>query len=166
MVALSEARGTGIEAGAPVVQTSLWRDALHRYMRNKAAVAAAIAFVGMLAYVIIVPFVSPYDPNAVDFSQAYQSPSLHHLFGTDNFGRDLFVRAALGGRISIAIGFAGTIVLIVVGVLYGATSGFFGGWLDGIMMRFLDLLYGLPYLPFAIIVIAIFGNANIWTMTI
>jgi oligopeptide transport system permease protein len=166
LVAVDEQRAAGLEAGAPVAQTNLWRDALHRYMNNKAAVVAAFAFLAMLAYVTIVPFVSRYDPNAVDFSQAYQSPSLHHLFGTDNFGRDLFVRAALGGRISIAIGFAGTLVLLIVGVLYGAVSGFVGGWLDGAMMRFLDLLYGLPYLPFAIIVIAIFGEANIWTMTV
>jgi oligopeptide transport system permease protein len=166
LVAADEQRAAGIQAGAPVAQTNLWRDAFYRYTRNKAAVVAAFAFIAMLLYVTIVPFVSRYDPNAVDFSQAYQSPSLHHLFGTDNFGRDLFVRAALGGRISLAIGFAGTLVLLIVGVFYGAISGFVGGWLDGAMMRFLDLLYGLPYLPFAIIVIAIFGEANLWTMTI
>ena len=164
LVAADEQRAAGLEAGAPIAQTSLWRDALHRYMNNKAALIATFAFIAMLAYVTIVPFVSRYDPNAVDFSQAYESPSLHHLFGTDQFGRDLFVRAALGGRISIGIGFAGTLVLLIVGILYGAISGFVGGWLDGAMMRFLDLLYGLPYLPFAIIMIAIFGEANIWTM--
>ena len=76
------------------------------------------------------------------------------------------MRAALGGRISIGIGFVGTIVIMIVGVLYGAISGFVGGWLDDAMMRFLDMLYGLPYLPFAIIVIAIFGKVNIWTMTV
>jgi oligopeptide transport system permease protein len=120
----------------------------------------------MLAYVTIVPFVSRYDPNAVDFSQAYESPSLHHLFGTDNFGRDLFVRAALGGRISIAIGFAATFVILVIGLTYGSISGFVGGWLDNLMMRFLDALYGLPYLPFAIITLAIVGTVNPVTMVI
>jgi oligopeptide transport system permease protein len=125
-----------------------------------------VLFVILLLYVIIVPFASPYDPNAVNFNIAYLSPSLHHPFGTDEFGRDLFVRTALGGRISIGIGFAATFAILIVGVLYGAISGFVGGWLDNAMMRFLDALYGLPYLPFAIITLAIFGIVNFWTMVV
>ena len=108
----------------------------------------------------------PYDPNAVDFSIAYEPPSLQHLFGTDQFGRDLFLRTALGGRISIGIGFAATFAIMVIGILYGAISGFVGGLLDNAMMRFLDALYGLPYLPFAIITLAIFGTVNFWTMVV
>ena len=125
-----------------------------------------VLFAVLLLYVVIVPFVSPYDPNAVDFSLAYQKPNIHHFFGTDEFGRDLFVRTALGGRISIGIGFAGTLVIMVVGILYGSISGFVGGWVDNAMMRFLDALYGLPYLPFAIITLAIFGTVNFWTMVV
>jgi len=120
----------------------------------------------LLLYVVIAPLASPYDPNNVDFSLAYQNPSLHHPFGTDEFGRDLFVRVALGGRISIGIGFAATFALMIVGILYGAISGFVGGWLDNALMRFLDALYGLPYLPFAIITLAIFGVVNFWTMVV
>jgi oligopeptide transport system permease protein len=107
-----------------------------------------------------------YDPNAVNFNIAYTMPNLHHPFGTDEFGRDLFVRTALGGRISIGIGFVGTFAIMIVGILYGSISGFVGGWLDNAMMRFLDALYGLPYLPFAIITLAIFGVVNFWTMVI
>ncbi len=153
-------------AGAPIRQSSLWRDAWRRYIRNKGALAAGVVFLAMLLYAIVVPFVSPYDPNEVDFSQAYQTPSLAHPFGTDQFGRDLFTRTALGGRISIGIGFAATLVILVIGVFYGAISGFIGGKLDNAMMRFLDALYGLPYLPFAIITLAIVGTVNFWTMVI
>jgi oligopeptide transport system permease protein len=153
-------------AGAAIRQASLWRDAVRRFTHNKAAVISMFAFVVMLLYVVIAPLASPYDPNNVDFSLAYQSPSLHHPFGTDEFGRDLFVRTALGGRISIGIGFAATIAIMVVGILYGAISGFVGGWLDNALMRFLDALYGLPYLPFAIITLAIFGVVNFWTMVV
>ena len=99
-------------------------------------------------------------------SQAFEPPSREHLFGTDQFGRDLFVRTALGGRISIGIGFAATIAIMGVGITYGAVSGFLGGWVDNGMMRFLDALYGLPYLPFAIITLAIFGTVNFWTMVV
>src|SRR5205814_9915025 len=114
----------------------------------------------------LVPLGDRLDPNAVDFTIAYQNPSWSHPFGTDQFGRDLFLRTALGGRVSIGIGFAGTVAIMVVGILYGAISGFIGGALDNAMMRFLDALYGLPYLPFAIITLAIFGTVNFWTMVV
>ena len=161
-----EAGGETYAAGAAIRQASLWRDAVRRFTHNKAAVVSMVGFVVLLLYVVIVPWVSPYDPNNVDFSLAYQNPSLHHPFGTDEFGRDLFVRVALGGRISIGIGFAATFALMIVGILYGAISGFVGGWLDNALMRFLDALYGLPYLPFAIITLAIFGVVNFWTMVV
>ena len=93
--------------------------------------------------------------------QATRAPSLAHPFGTDQFGRDLLTRAALGGRVSIGIGFAATLAILIIGVTYGSISGFVGGRLDNAMMRFLDALYGLPYLPFAIITLAIFGNVEL-----
>jgi oligopeptide transport system permease protein len=156
----------GQEAGAASVRASLWRDALYRFRKNRASVIAAFAFLVLLAYVIFTPIFSRYDPNAIDFSQSYERPSREHFFGTDQFGRDLFLRTALGGRISIGIGFAATIAIMGVGILYGAVSGFLGGWVDNGMMRFLDALYGLPYLPFAIITLAIFGTVNFWTMVV
>jgi oligopeptide transport system permease protein len=156
----------GRDAGAALQRASLWRDALHRFTRNRAAVVASLAFLTMVGYVTLTPMLSSLDPYAVDFTIAYQPPSWDHPFGTDQFGRDLFVRTALGGRISIGIGFAATIAIMGVGILYGAVSGFLGGWIDNGLMRFLDALYGLPYLPFAIITLAIFGTVNFWTMVV
>jgi oligopeptide transport system permease protein len=144
----------------------LFRDAVHRFVRNRAAVVAAIAFFVMVVFVIITPWISNGSAYGVDFSQAYNAPSWSHPFGTDEFGRDLLVRTALGGRVSIAIGFAATIAIMIIGVLYGSISGFAGGWIDNALMRFLDALYGLPYLPFAIITLAIFGTVNFWTMVV
>jgi oligopeptide transport system permease protein len=160
----AEARGE--EAGHALPRASLLRDAIHRFSRNRAAVAAAISFVILVGFVSIVPLVSTESPYAIDFGQAYLSPSWQHPFGTDEFGRDLFVRTALGGRVSVEIGFAATIAIMVVGIGYGAISGFAGGAVDNGMMRFLDALYGLPYLPFAIITLAIFGTVNFWTMVV
>ena len=158
----------GEAAGAPVRQSSLWRDAYRRYLRNKGAVAGAVIFIIVVLYCLLIPgfwkvpgiwtTIFDIDPNDADFSQTYLSPSLEHPFGTDGFGRDLFTRTALGGQISIAIGFAATLVILVIGVAYGALSGFVGGRLDNAMMRFLDALYGLPYLPFAILTIQIVSN--------
>jgi oligopeptide transport system permease protein len=161
------APGRGPEdAGIAIRQSSLWRDAFHRYTRNRAAVLAGSLFLLVAAYCVVAPIASPYDPDEVDFSQAYLRPSLDHPLGTDQFGRDLFTRAALGGRISIGIGFAATLAILLIGLTYGALSGFAGGRLDNAMMRFLDALYGLPYLPFAIITLAIVGTVNFWTMVI
>jgi oligopeptide transport system permease protein len=160
------AEDRGWEAGAALQRASLWRDALHRFTRNRAAIVAAVAFVVLFAYVWLTPWLSSEDPYAVAFERAYLSPSWDHPFGTDSFGRDLFVRTALGGRVSIEIGFAATIAIMGVGILYGAVAGFLGGWIDNALMRFLDALYGLPYLPFAIITLAIFGAVNFWTMVV
>jgi oligopeptide transport system permease protein len=160
----AEARGR--EAGAAIQRASLARDAVYRFVRNRAAVAAAIGFIIMVGYVVLVPILSDADPDAVDFSKQFLNPSWEHPFGTDEFGRDLFLRTALGGRVSIGIGFAGTFAIMFVGILYGATAGFLGGQIDNAMMRFLDALYGLPYLPFAILTLAIFGRVSFWTMVV
>jgi oligopeptide transport system permease protein len=154
-------------AGAPVRQRSLWRDAVYRFSRNRGAVVAVGVFGVIILYCLVTPLASPHDPNDVDFSQAYLHPSADHPFGTDKFGRDLFTRVAVGGRISIGIGFAGTFAILVIGLLYGSIAGFLGGKVDTLMMRFLNALYGLPYLPFAIITTAILspeGTATFWTM--
>jgi oligopeptide transport system permease protein len=164
LVRTAEARGR--DAGASLQRASLWRDAVHRFTRNKAAVVAAFAFAAMIGFVYITPLVDSADPYAVDFAKQYLPMSWDHLFGTDQFGRDLLVRTALGGRVSVQIGFAATIAIMGVGILYGAISGFAGGWVDNAMMRFLDALYGLPYLPFAILTLAIFGTVNFWTMVV
>jgi oligopeptide transport system permease protein len=163
-------------AGAPVRQSSLWRDAYRRYLRNKGAVASAILFIVIVLYCLFIPgfwfipgiwtSIFNIDPNQVNFAEARLPPSLEHPFGTDQFGRDLFTRVAKGGQVSIAIGFAATIAILVIGVAYGSISGFVGGKLDNAMMRFLDALYGLPYLPFAILSLAIIGTVNFWTMVL
>ncbi len=154
------------DGGAPLRQSNLWKDAWGRYVRNKAAVFAASVFLLLLLFCIIFPFVSPYDPDTVDFGLKNQTMSLRHPFGTDNFGRDMMTRTAVGGRVSMGIGFGATIAILLIGVAYGSIAGFVGGRLDNAMMRLLDTLYGLPYLPFAIIVTAIFGNVTFWTMVV
>ncbi len=164
LVRTAEQRGR--EAGAALQRASLWRDALHRFSANRASVVAAVAFVILVGFVYITPWVDSADPYFVDFSKQYLPLSWAHPFGTDQFGRDLFIRTALGGRVSVEIGFAATFAIMGIGILYGAVSGFAGGWLDNAMMRFLDALYGLPYLPFAIIVVAIFGTVTFWTMVL
>jgi oligopeptide transport system permease protein len=158
--------GASPASGAPIRQSNLWKDAWRRYIRNRGAVVAGAIFVLLLLFCLIWPFVSPYSGNEVDFTVAKQGPSVEHPLGTDKFGRDLFTRTAEGGRVSILIGFGATLAILLIGVVYGAISGFVGGRLDNGLMRFLDALYGLPYLPFAIITLAIIGRTDMWTMMI
>ncbi|MDX6397216.1 MAG: oligopeptide transport system permease protein [Gaiellaceae bacterium] len=158
--------GAAPASGAPIRQSNLWKDAWRRYLRNRAAVIAGAFFLLIILYCLLAPILSPWDPDAVKYPIAKQDPSLSHFFGTDKYGRDLFTRTALGGRVSILIGFGATVAILAIGVLYGAISGFVGGRLDNGLMRFLDALYGLPYLPFAIITLAIIGTTNMWTMMI
>ena len=162
--AAPEVVGAGTQAGAPIQRGSLWRDAWRRYLQNKAAVVAGALFLLIVLYCLFWPLISPYDPNEQDLSMSRQSPSLEHPFGTDAFGRDMLTRTALAGRISLAIGLGATIAILFFGVIYGSISGFFGGRLDNVQMRLLDALYGLPYIPFAIILLAVIGTINMWTM--
>jgi oligopeptide transport system permease protein len=127
-------------AGAPLAQASLWRDAWYRYIRNRAAVAGALIFIIMVLYCLLIPgfwkipgiwtSLKDYDPNEVNFAESYAGFSLDHPFSTDKFGRDLFARTAVGGQISIAIGFAATFFILLIGVFYGSIAGFVGGKLD------------------------------------
>ena len=99
-------------------------------------------------------------------SRSRPGPSLEHPFGTDKFGRDLFTRAAIGTRVSIFIGFGATLAILLIGVVVRVDLGLRRRLVDNTMMRLLDALYGLPYLPFAIITLAIIGTVNAWTMVI
>jgi oligopeptide transport system permease protein len=145
------------DAGAPIKQSTLWGDVLRRFFRNRAAMIGFSVLVVMIVYATFGPLIGGYNFAAQDFSIAHQLPSVAHWFGTDMFGRDLFVRIAMGARVSLLVAFAATGIVLVIGVLYGSVSGFVGGKTDDAMMRFVDVLYGLPYLPFAIILLVILG---------
>lgn len=148
-----------LDAGDPLVlkQTTLWGDVVRRFAKNRAAMAALAVLVFMIIYSTIGPYLRPFPFDEIDWPAAHQLPNATHWFGTDMFGRDLFVRMAMGGRVSLLVAFAATGIVLVVGILYGSLAGFLGGKTDDVMMRFVDILYGLPYLPFAIILLVILG---------
>ena len=109
--------------GAPIRQSNLWKDAWRRYRRNRGALVAAWIFILVVLYCLIVPIISRYDPNAVDFSIANENPSLAHLFGTDKFGRDVFSRIMVGSRTTLFVGFVAVGVAALVGVPLGILAG-------------------------------------------
>lgn len=142
-----------IEAGH-----SLWQDAWFRLRKNKMAVAGAI-FVALLTLAsFLAPFFAPNAYQQTHLALGATPPSLTHLLGTDRLGRDMLARVLYGGRISLSVGIASTFVSVVIGVLYGAISGYFGGRLDVVLMRIVDIVYSLPFVVFVILVLVVFGR--------
>ncbi|WP_108650051.1 oligopeptide ABC transporter permease OppC [Dongshaea marina] len=139
---------------------SLWQDAMKRFMRNKAAMVSLVILVVVLLLVIFGPYLSQFSFDATDWAAMNAAPSWAsgHYFGTDSLGRDLFVRTLMGGRISMMVGILGALVAVLIGILYGATSGFLGGRTDQIMMRLVDLLYSIPFMFFVILLVTFFGR--------
>ena len=123
-----------------------WQDAWRRLKRNKVAMISLCVLVVIILFCIIQPIIAGDKYMIQDMSIANQGPSIKHLFGTDNLGRDLFDRLWIGGRVSLIIAFVGTLVECVVGIIYGGISGYFGGKLDNIMMRIVEVLNSIPYL--------------------
>jgi oligopeptide transport system permease protein len=138
--------------------SSLWKDAWHRLRRNRLAVAGGILLIALTALALATPLIAPYDYDAQDRRLGASPPSAAHYLGTDTLGRDLLTRTLYGGRISLAVGFAATGVALLIGVFYGALSGFLGGRADGFMMRVVDILYALPFTVIVIILMVIFGR--------
>jgi oligopeptide transport system permease protein len=145
-------------AEAPIRGRSLWADARRRLLRNKAAVAGMIGLALIAAFAILVPMLSPWPIDEIDWDQIGTGPSAAHPFGTDGNGRDLLARTAFGGRISLMVGLIATFVSLVIGVAWGATAGYFGGRVDDVMMRIVDLLYALPFMFFVIMLMVVFGR--------
>lgn len=135
-----------------------FQDAWGRFKKNKLALIGLAFLVFMLVVCIVIPIVSPYAYDAQDVANRYAPPSMAHPFGTDDFGRDSLVRLCMGGRISLAVGFAGATVCLLIGVIYGSIAGYVGGKVDMLMMRFVDMMYSIPDMLYIIIVVVVFGN--------
>jgi len=142
-----------MNSGKKNKSNSLLSDAWRVLKKNKAAATSAWVMVVMCLMVIIGPWVSPFALDQTDWYQISAQPGLAsgHIFGTDDLGRDLFVRVMHGGRISLMVGLVATMVSMIIGVSYGSISGFIGGKTDAIMMRVVDVLYAMPFLFFVIL---------------
>ena len=148
---------------APPPSASTLRLQFRRFRKNHLAMAS----VWLLALIVLGCFFGPYafpftgEDADFDFISAPAQFQWPHLFGTDEFGRDLLVRVLEGGQVSLTIGFLGALVAGVIGVLYGAVAGFVGGRADGLMMRAVEILYGFPYVILVILLSLLFGGGNL-----
>ena len=143
--------------------SSLWQDALRRLIQNRAAMIGGITVLVLIILAIFAPWIAPYSYSYQNLDIGASPPSAEHLLGTDVLGRDLLSRLLYGARISLLVGFVATGVALVIGVSWGIIAGYFGGRVDSIMMRIVDVLYGLPFIIFIILLMVIFGR-NIWLL--
>jgi len=138
--------------------SSLWSDAWHRLSKNKIAVFGGVTLIVLTVACIFGPLLSSYSYEDQNLNLGASAPSMSHWLGTDTLGRDLLVRLLVGGRISIGVGLCATLVALTIGVVYGATAGFFGGKTDAFMMRIVDIMYALPFTIFVILLMVFFGR--------
>ena len=143
--------------------SSLWQDAIRRLIQNRAAMIGGITILLLIVLAIFAPWIAPYSYSYQNLDIGASPPSAEHLLGTDVLGRDLLSRLLYGARISLLVGFVATGVALVIGVSWGIIAGYFGGRIDSVMKRIVDVLYGLPFIIFIILLMVIFGR-NIWLL--
>lgn len=145
------------------VKKTLWRDVIARFMKSKSGVIGFIIVFVMILLIIFAPIITKYDYAAQSFGDRFLYPSAEHLFGTDNFGRDLFTRMLYGGRISFMIALIATIISAAIGTVLGACAGYFGGVVDMIISRLLDIMMAIPGLLLAIAISSVLGSGPVNT---
>lgn len=138
---------------------SLWQDAFTRLKKNKLALTGLVVLIVMVLLALLTPWIAPYSYEEQDLSLGATPPSWEHWMGTDIFGRDQLTRILYGSRISLMVGFIATSVALCIGVAWGTIAGYVGGRLDVTMMRFVDVLYALPFTIFIILLTVVFGRS-------
>ncbi len=148
---------------APQRGTSTFQLQFRRFRQNRLAMASVVVLVLIVLLCFLGPYAFPFTGEDADFDFISTPAEFTwpHLFGTDDFGRDLLVRVLEGGQVSLTIGFLGALVAGVIGVLYGAVAGYTGGRTDGLMMRLVEILYGFPYVILVILLSLLFGGGNV-----
>jgi peptide/nickel transport system permease protein len=129
----------------------------HRVLRSRNFVIGMTVFIALVLIAILAPFIAPYDPLEQNYAEAIQSPSLHHLFGTDEFGRDIFSRVIYGTRIDLQVGIISVIAPFVIGIALGAISAYYGGFIDTLIMRLVDVVQGFPFIVIIVAIVAALG---------
>jgi peptide/nickel transport system permease protein len=138
-----------------------WR----RFYRNKLMFFGALIVVALLVVSVLAPWLAPYDPGRIDLRNVLAPPSADHLLGTDQLGRDVLSRMIWGARISLKVGFVATGLAILIGTLLGAVSGYYGGWVDSVIMRLVDIMLCFPTFFLILAVIAVL-EPSIWNIMI
>lgn len=143
---------------------SYWKDAWRRFRKNKLALVAFVILAVMVCMCVFAPIISPYEYESIDPDARLVGMTAEHWFGTDKLGRDIFTRVCIGGRVSLTIGIVGALVSAVVGCIYGGIAAYFGGLVDNIMMRIVEVLISVPYLIVVILLSVVLDSKSLGTM--
>jgi oligopeptide transport system permease protein len=138
--------------------SGLWGLAFRRLKRNRLAVVALFVIGVFVALAVLAPLIAPYDPQQQNLRETFESPSWHHVMGTDNLGRDWFSRLLYGARISLAVGVFAQVIIMAIGMPIGLIAGYRGGATDSLLMRFTDLMYAFPDLLLIILLRSVLGG--------
>jgi len=143
-------------------QIGLWTDAWMRFRRNRLAVGSLAFVLLLITLAVIAPLLERFgllqDPTAQDVVNSYLGPgAAHHIFGTDDLGRDVLAKVIFGSQVSLSIGILVQAIVLVIGGSIGLAAGYFGGWIDNALMRFTDIMYAFPDLLFVLIIVAALG---------
>src|SRR3989338_3499538 len=147
--------------GQPTLKSLFWR----RFKKNRLAVIGGIIVFLLFAIAVLAPLIAPYDPSAIDVKHVLEPPSSKHPFGTDDLGRDILSRVIHGSWISLQVGFVAVGIATIIGIIFGALSGYYGGWVDRISMRFVDIMLAIPTF-FLILAVIAFLEPSIWNIMI
>lgn len=131
---------------------------IKRMSSNKAAMIGLAVFLALVIVAVIAPWIAPYDSTMMDFTAMFAKPNAAHWFGCDELGRDILSRILVGSRYSLVIGLGSVGLSIVFGLILGSLAGFFGGWVDNLIMRFLDIFSSIPGMLMAIVISAVLGS--------
>lgn len=143
----------GVAADLPTL--TLWGDVWHRLRKNRLAIIGTAIIMTLVLTALFAKFIAPYPPDLQNLSISEIGPSSKHWFGTDTLGRDYFSRVVYGSRISIAIGVVAVGVMLLLGLTLGALAGYFGGWIDAVVMRIADLFFAFPFIVGVIVLITV-----------
>jgi peptide/nickel transport system permease protein len=139
---------------------SLVKQAAKKFFNNPLAITGLVVILFFIVVAILAPWIEPYPPSKIDLLNPSAGPSAAHWLGTDSIGRDVFSRLLSGSRVSLLVGFCVALGAVFLGSVIGAIAGFFGGWIDSVLMRFIDVMLSFPSLFLNILVLAIFGSSQ------
>ncbi len=149
------------EAAGFAVGQSYWQIAWRRFLKHRLAMIGAVAAIALTLMSALAPWIAPHSFDRIDLQRRWEAPLLANVFGTDELGRDVLTRIMYAGRISLVVGYVTAVSISVIGALVGAVAGFYGGWIDSVLMRLVDILISVPGLPLFLILAALIPGGGV-----
>ena len=149
------------EAAGVAIGQSYWQVAWHRFLKHRLALIGGTAAIGLTLMAVLAPWIAPHSFDKINLQERWVAPTLMNAFGTDELGRDVLTRIMFAGRISLVVGYVTAFAISISGALIGAAAGFYGGWVDTVLMRLVDILISVPVLPLYLILAALIPGGGV-----